>query len=259
MSQGPHAGLLHRNDSFAHSFCLVFITLGRISMGLVKKRLTMQSILSTGRAQHKLRAGRKTRTGIGNKPPDSSFLHVALHTESMQGRDVSLLVTLENKKTGLANEGLSIAKLEPSLQWAWFCIFPSLHLPIQHYHGFQPNSALPYTIVKIKRINSIKVNKLQWDQMPLFQKWAKVMPVQPRAELSLMQQQAQWCTAPSVLQCFPDNSKFNIPIIISLVISTWSEKQPRFSTGNSWDPNVCLENWAETFMLIKSLPNQMGD
>lgn len=86
-------------------------------MGLIKKRMKMQRILSTGRAQHGERAGRKTRTGIGNKPPDSSFLHVALHTESMLGRDGSLLVTLENKKPGLANEGLGIAKLEPSLQW----------------------------------------------------------------------------------------------------------------------------------------------
>lgn len=67
---GPHAGLLHRNDSSAHPFCLAFITLDRISMGLVKKRLTTRGILSTGRAQHRERAGRKTRTGTGNKPPD---------------------------------------------------------------------------------------------------------------------------------------------------------------------------------------------
>lgn len=74
---------------------MVLITLDRISIGLIKERLTMHGMLSTGRAQHGERAGRKTRTGIGNKPPDSSFLHVALHAESVLGRDGSLIASLE--------------------------------------------------------------------------------------------------------------------------------------------------------------------
>lgn len=82
-------------------------------MGLIKKHLTTQGILSTGRAQHGERAGRKTRTGIGNKPQTLNFSMLPYKL----GRDGSLLGTLENKKPGLTNKGLGSTKLEPSLQW----------------------------------------------------------------------------------------------------------------------------------------------
>lgn len=58
----------------------------------------------------------------------------------------------------------------------------SLTLPMHHCCGLWPNSAPTYTIVKIKRINSIKVNKPQQDYMLVIRKPAKVMPTQPRAE-----------------------------------------------------------------------------
>ena len=118
-------------------------------------------INSTCKAQDGEMVGMKARMRIGNKAPDSSFLHVALQAESMLGRDGSLLGILKNEKPGPITADLSIAKLETALQWVCFCTFHSLCLLMQHYHGFWSNSALTYTIVEIKRINSTKVNKPQ--------------------------------------------------------------------------------------------------
>lgn len=126
--------------------------------------------------------GERVGMKLGIRTPDSSFLHMVMLAESTLGRDGSPLVNLENEKPGPVIVFLGLAKLETALQWVCFCTFHSLCLPMQHCRGFWPNSAFTYTAVKIKRINSIKVNKPQWDEMLMFQKLAKVMPVQPRAE-----------------------------------------------------------------------------
>lgn len=139
---------------------LVFVILGRKSMCLIKKHLGKQHILSIQNTQ--LRIAKQLvwkEWELGIRPQTLYFYTCWVLTGEKW-------VTSSNpgkQETWSCHSGVGISKFEVTLPCVCFCPFCFTSSVCQHCSGYWPNSALTYTIVKIIIINSIKVNKPQWD------------------------------------------------------------------------------------------------